>query len=223
EGDWINLTLPAAPTSMPQIGDANTGLYRVVHVTAPGWGSSPGSVWIENPNFEPQNVAECDVVFVSPNSVLPGDTIQISTNLWNINNLGSWTVTDVPGLTVGGSLYEFTVDVSQRTPVAVGAVGALGSTDANLVQDIEAHPSHFVKKIVSIAQNATNPSLADLKFSAPQGSEWITAAAGSIITARDKLAFSGDVANGIDGYQYNTGLIKATNQVEYGDPADSGA
>jgi hypothetical protein len=221
EGDWVNIVAPAAPTSMTQIASGNIGLFRVVRVLKPYFGASPGEIWIENINVTPQNLAEVDITFIAPNSVLPGDTINISTSLWGAANLGQWTVTTVPGLSVGGSLFSFTVSTTTKAITAVGAVGALGTANANLVQCIESKPSHFIKHILGIAQNALSPTtLADIKFDSSAGVGVINASAGTILTVQDKFGFATTVSNGIDGYQYNTGLIKAVNQVEYGDPAD---
>lgn len=222
EGDYINVITAATPSSLPQVASGNTGLYRIIRVLAPYFGASPGAVWIENANFVAQNLAECDIAFIASNSVLPGDVIQISTSLWNVNNLGAWAVTTVPGITLTGSRFTFTVDVTQKTPTAIGStVGALGSTNASLVQCVEGIASHFVKRILGISPNSVSLNIADVKFSTSANSGLINATAGSVISAYDKLGFNGDLSIGIDGYQYNTGLIQEVNRVEYGDPSDS--
>jgi hypothetical protein len=221
EGDWVSISLPATPAGgIPVVASGNIGIFRVIRKLQPYWTVGTGAIWIENPTFVAQNVGECDVVYLAPNSVLPGDTIHISTSLWNAANLGTWTVTTVPGVKVGGSTFTFTVDISQKVPIAVGAVGALGAANANLVQDIEGIPAKFVKKITTICQNSLSQTLADVKFDTTPGSDTMNATAGTLLRALDKLDFSTELAQGIDGYQYNTGLIRAVNKVEYGDPAD---
>lgn len=222
EGDWISLVLPAAPTGgRTQIAAGNAGLYRVVRVVTPGFDATAGTVWIENTGYSEQNNAECDVVFLAPNSVLPGDVINIATTLWGTANMGKWTVTSVGGTPAYNNAFTCVVDVSTKTPVDPGAVGALGTTNANLVQCIEAKPAHLVKKVLSVSQSAASPTtLVDVKFDSTNASSSINPAAGSVITALDKLNFPTSLKQGIDGYQYSTGLIQAVNKVEYGDPAD---
>lgn len=225
EGDWVHITTPVSPIYATPIASGNTGIYRVVRTQAPDFDSGIGTFWIENTNAVAQNQGECDIVFIAPNSILPGDTVSISTSLWGIGNLGSWTVTAVPGINVTapatiGSAYTFTVDISSKIPAAIGVVGTLGAGNAALVQCIEGIPAHFVKKIISISQNPLSQTLADVKFDTPNGYTSFNANAGTVITALNKLAFTTNISNGIDGYQYNTGLIQEVNRVEYGDPSD---
>lgn len=222
EGDYISLVTSATPTGgRTQIAAGNAGLFRVVRVVQPGFDATSGSVWIENSNFTTQNNAETDIVFLAPNSVLPGDVIQISTPLWGSTNLGRWTVLTVGGATAFGNAFTFKVDVSKVAISTSITVGALGSSSANLVQCIEGTPSRLIKKILGIAQNAVSPTtLADVKFDTANVSRLIGVSPASILIVLDKLAFPTTLAKGVDGYQYSTGLIGAVNKVEYGDPSD---
>lgn len=222
EGDWVFMRTPSTPTGgVNQIAAGNAGVFRVVRVVTPGFDATSGTVWIENANYSEQNNAECDAGFFAPNSILPGDIINIATPFWGVSNVGQWTVTSVGGTPVFSNEFTFKVDVSSKTPVDPGAVGVLGTANANLIQCVEGKPAHLVKKILSISQNATAPTTTvDIKFDSTQNASSINPAAGSVMTVLDKLNFSTALKQGIDGYQYNTGLVQAVNRVEYGDSSD---
>ncbi len=302
EGDWVYIASAIEPSSetaveYKQISSANTGTFRVVRVVYPDTvNSSAGAFWIENPNAIEETASECDVHFLLFDSIMPGDTIQINTNLWNSTNKGSWTVestgvlkaTSLVGdmeklgpevtvittadhfFTVGtlltlspgegnfpGGIVEvtatptsnsFTYDIvettnlfntlnqtfttlpfenqfalklstTDKTPVPVGAVGAL-STEYPLVQVIEANPSRVIKEIITIGQNPEDGDFVDVKFNTLFGSTLISEAAGSVLTALDKLDFSNAVSIGTDGYSHNIGLIGEANKIVYGDYQD---
>jgi hypothetical protein len=61
---------------------------------------------------------------------------------------------------------------------------------------------------------------ADIKFSTNYGYQRISEAAGSVVSALDKLNFGTGIAQGIDGYQYSTGLIGEAARTIYGDASD---
>jgi hypothetical protein len=206
----------------------NQGIYRVIRVDA-GNSNMPGrAFWIENPNVL-EETAEMDVAFFTSNSVMPGDQLSISTDFWGADNKGIWTIKTVGQ--VGGSgpqfanQYTMKVSVGTRVPAVVSfpGPGQLGTTNYRLVQIIEGTPSKFIKRIRSISPNQVDGEYVDIKFGSAEGFADINSTAGSVITLLDKLAFSGDMAQGIDGYSHTTGLIAEAHRIIYGDPRDPAA
>jgi hypothetical protein len=224
-GVWVRLTPATSPTSQfPQISSANQGIYRVlraINVTA----GAAGAVVIENDNSIDESV-ECDVALYTLNGAMPGETFVVNTPIWGEANQGTWTIKAVGETTAGAgdqfAHYDrFTVDISSRTPAPQGSGPALTSTTAPLVYLIESQPSTFVLKVDGIAPNQTDGSFSDVRWDITPIYSAIGAAAGSVITALDKLQFPTAFASGADGYRYDTGLIGEANKVIYGDPADT--
>jgi uncharacterized phage protein gp47/JayE len=222
EGDFVRIIPPASPTvGVPEIVSVNTGIFRVVRVQYPTAESPRGSFWIENSNVFEDVPCECDIQFLTSNSCLPGDVLQIGTNLWGNDNKGSWVIKNV-GVSGGipyTDFYTFQVDTTDRvcSPVVSGL--PLG-TQITLVQLLESLPARYIKKIIGIAPNVGDSETMNLKFETGSGFAEISEAAGSIVSALDKLAFSSDISQGIDGYKYSTGLLGEVNRVIYGDAQD---
>lgn len=225
EGDYVRIVTAATPTANAvAISGVNTGIYRVVRVNNSA--VKGRAFWIENPNAVEERV-ECDVSFYTYDSIMPGDTISISTDLWNAGNKGVWTVETVGA--IGGSGPQFVnsaagkhtmkLVVSSRTPIAVSNPGALGS-QSPLVTTAEGKATHRIKRIRAIAPNQADGTFVDIKFDTSLGYAQISSTLGSVISPLDKLAFADDLAQGIDGYRHNTGLIAEANRVAYGDPRD---
>jgi hypothetical protein len=212
EEDWVvidpKLIDPAYPGAPRTMNSLNRGIFRVVRADA-----ALRTFWIENPSAVPE-VATADVVFLSHDSTLPGDSLLVNTAAWGANNLGSWTVKSID-LT---SQSKFALDTSSRIPASAGPTAPLGAS-AGLVRVYEGQPSRLIKKIRGIVR--TGP-LADIQFSTNYGYTRINAANGSTISALDKLGLDSAVPSaGIDGYVHLTGLIAEASKVVYGDEAQT--
>lgn len=96
EGDYVYIFYPPNPTmsSDYQINNVNTGIFRVIRST-PGVDGTEGTFWIENPNATDQQLAECNIWVIQDGSMLPGDELSNSSNLWNSANKGTRTITRV--------------------------------------------------------------------------------------------------------------------------------
>ncbi len=94
------------------------------------------------------------------------------------------------------------------------------ASDYPQVQILEGQPARLIKQIVGMSPNQLDGSHYDVKFRTNAQAERIGAAAGSVLTALDKLAFGTDIVTGVDGYQYSVGLIAEVNKVTYGYPSD---
>lgn len=210
EGDWVRISAPTSPTS-PTMNILNLGIFRVVRTQKTG---SVRAFWVENANSV-EGFFEGDVRFFSFDSLMPGDTISISTDAWGSDNKGQWVVSDAGN----GFTNPNTFKVVGSPKAISGNSTALGSDNAKLIRVLEAKPSRLIKKISAISPNGTE--FADIKFTTPEGYALISEAAGTIITALDKLGFDSDTVVGIDGYAYSTGLIGEANRILYGDLRDS--
>lgn len=210
EGDWAvvdpSLVDPAYPTT-GTMNSLNRGAFRVVR-TEP----STYTFWIENANTV-EEVASADIHFFTFDSVMPNDSLTINTTLWGVDNLGTWKVTSLD-LT---NAFAFRLNTTSRTPIAIGPVGALGSS-AGLVQIHEATPGRLIKKVLSIAPNG---AWSDVKVSTPGGLAGISAAVGTVLSSLDKLALGAELVPGVDGYTHYTGLIAEANRVIYADESQS--
>lgn len=215
EGNWVWVSNANGARTMHGL---NTGAFRVVRTFED---SRVLKFWIENPNAVEQD-ATCDVSMFTSDSMMPGDTFSLSTPIWGADNMGDWKITSVGESTPGvpfGNQFTFKVDITNRIPTAFGGGIALGSA-APLAKCIEGQPARFIKQIHSISPNQTDGTFLDVKFESNAGYEQIGETAGTIISPLDRLAFPTVIAEGIDGYQYNTGLIGEAVRVLYGDQRD---
>ncbi len=225
EGDWVVI---ASNISSGNVVSANQGIYRIVRIDATNY-----VFWIENPNSQAQ-LAVVDLAFLTYDSTMPGDILTVGTNFWDGpggSNQGTWTVNSIDLSVVptgtpanagsGNTGFIYALDVITGVgPFAVGTPpGALGSL-ASLVSMNEGTPSRLYKFIMGVNQSQSNPTLADVKFTTDAGYTKVSATAGTLMTVLDKLAFPTATATGIDGYQHNTGLIAAANNVAYGVESD---
>jgi len=222
EGDWV--VIGKNVTAAMTISSSNTGTFRIVRID-----TTNKIFWIENSKPTTEELASCDLAFLTYDSTMPGDLLIIGTTLWGAGNEGTWTVSSIdlsvnPSLTYpttggGNNRWLYTLDVSTKAPTAQGAVGALGA-NSTLIRIEEGSPSRLYKLIRGVSQNGSNPALADVKFTTDAGYTKVSATAGTLLIVLDKLAFPTTTAVGIDGYQHNTGLIAAANNVAYGRESD---
>lgn len=111
EGDWVRITSPNFPTGgAHQILKANTGIFRVVRVVPSTDGAATFTVWVVNDSGFDDEPGQCDIAFIAYASVLPGDTLQLSTSLWGSDNRGTWTIASV-----GSALSQAAVGGLVRT------------------------------------------------------------------------------------------------------------
>jgi uncharacterized phage protein gp47/JayE len=196
----------------------NLGIFRVVNVSST---TRDITIWIENPNAVAE-IGLADLSFFTADSVMPGDTLHIGTDLWNAANRGTWTVQYVGGTTSGTQFadrYTLKLDTSSKAMTAVTGPVVLGSS-APLVQVVDSEPVSLVKKVISIIPNQTDPTFLDIKLTPGAQLALMSEAAGTVLQPLDRLAFPQDVVVGADGYRKNAGLIAEANKVLYGDTRD---
>jgi hypothetical protein len=213
EGDWVYITGVAG-------NGLNEGTFSVVRTYSD---ADFFAFWVENENAVEEDTAIASVRFLTHDSLLPGDTINIGSSIWGSGNQGLWTVEFVGGTdtaTAFTSQYVFTVNTQDAAPVTQAAVGALG-TSAPLIKAIEGQPGRLLKRIRTIAPNQDDADSVDILFETDDQAHTMSEAAGTILTALDRLDFPVDVATGIDGYGHGTGLVAESNRVLYGDSRDT--
>lgn len=212
EGAWLYITTPS--TGGSPLSAANQGIFRVVRSTAAG-------CWIENDGAVEESQVRCDMKFLTTNSLMPGDIISISTDLWGVENQGNWVVEHVgTGSTLFNNVAVFRVSTDERTPVPVSSPGALGAVEALKVLALQGTPTRLIKRVHAIAPNQDDPELLDVKFDTHGLSTHVTESVGTVLTALDKLDFPTDLGLGADAYRYSVGLIGEASRIVYGDAAD---
>lgn len=224
EGDWIYVRSPTTPTAT-EVDEANLGVYRVVRKDDDTSTNGYGAIYIENDSVVEQTNVQCDILVVGDESLMPGDFVSISTDLWGVDNKGLWEVEHVGN--PAGDLFSdttmFKVKVPTGTTIApiVSPVGALGAELAR-VQVVEAQPRRYVKRVISILSSADNPDVSFVRFdsTSANGDASISNSAGTVLTVLDKLDFPSSVSQGLDGYTYSSGLIGEANRVLYGVESD---
>ena len=211
DGDWLVVQAGATSAVM---SNANIGSFRILKHQD---GTIVKAIWVENPNAIEEE-AHCKVDVLSADSIMAGDIININTDMFGVDNMGTWTVT-AAGVVGGLTDYQFQVSTTLKTPVVYGpgAVTALG-TNWHLFQILDSTPVVTIKKLMGISPNQTDGTLADFKLNDSTMATRISTNYGSVITALDKLNFPIDLAIGVDGYAHSVGLIGEATRVIYGDP-----
>jgi hypothetical protein len=216
-GDMIRISAPATPHSFwtdLQVPTSNQGLFRIVAVAGRRLNpNSGGTIWIEADGIE-EGVFDSVLGAVTYKSLVPGDVVHINTDVWGVENRGSWVVEKVGVASAASndqyvSPNKFKVSIAERTPTPISGVSGLSATNNLLIRYVEGTP------------NQDDGTFMDVRWSPSAGYEFVSSSAGSIITPLDKVDFSTDLASGADGYKYNTGLIGEANRVVYGEPSDT--
>lgn len=205
EGDWVTITGGT-------INVRNQGTFRVVRVD-----NTTPVFWVENDNSLDE-IATANLSFRTYDSIMPGDTLHLNDSIAGASNVGVWTVLSIDAT----DRKRITVDIASRVPVTFTGPVTVGAS-APLTQVYETAATHLIKKIRSISPNTLDGTLVDVKLETDLGYRQVSNVAGTLVQSLDKLDFATDLFSGIDGYRYNTGLIREVNRVAYGDPADAAA
>lgn len=224
EGDYLQVTAAGTPTSFRQAATNNLGLFRVVRVAAGEVFGAGGTVWIENA-LGVEETSEMTVRGIAFDSVLPGDTLQVSHDLWGHANRGTWTVEAV-GVAVGTSTPQFAntvtlkVSTADRTPAVVTSPAPALGLSSSLTVLAEGVPGHMVRRVVNVVMDPADGALSLVRLDTNAYSRILGAPQGTVLHTLDKLGFSTSRAKGTDGYAASVGLVGAVNRVIVGDPTD---
>lgn len=194
-----------------QIAEANQGIFRVVRTFG------EDTFWVESDNMleEICVLGHADSLkFYTYDSVMPGDTLVISTAAFGAQNIGRFVVRDEldnPGYSFPTSDRIFT-DTIPNPPVANVLLGG----EANQVTIEEKDPLRMWKRVHAVGPGPG--ALAAILTDSPDLMSRAGSAVGTAITLRGKLDFDEDLNFGVDAYKYYQGLIKELTRVIYGDP-----
>lgn len=212
EGDLVRITSSSVTSPLATVIDGvNTGVYSIVRTD---FTSDESCFWIQNPEAIESDAVIADIAFFTPDSLMVGDTLNISTNA--LNNKGVYTVISVGS--TGGPDYADRYRFKLGGDVAdLGSPVVLGN-DANLIQ-VHGPVSTWTKRIAQVIPSPDDSTRAIIYCDSNVGYQQI--GTGAQITAQDKLGFDTSIHVGTDAYRYNTGLIAEANKVLYGDPRDT--
>lgn len=211
--NWSTFTAGDFVTFSNQVGDDasanNLGTF-VIHALD----NTNHVFFVENANATDEQ-AQLSVSVVTRDSIVPGDTLVVSTPNWGVGNQRSFTVASV-NYVWGGSTVSFTTG---EAPVASGAVAG-PQTGVQLRSGIL---HSFTKTINSIVPRSDDPSYSVITFvedSSQTNAAAIGEAYGSQLRALNKLEFEVGTAIGNDGYSHSVGLIGEADKVMYGYETD---
>jgi hypothetical protein len=183
---------------------SNQGTYRVIRVFN-------DSFWIQNPDFieEEQVLTSSSLTFYEYEATIPGDSLVISGTAFGVNNAGTYPVVSIT------SPSEIVVTGVLTSVVSLNLTGLLSSFYID-----EGVPYSGYKQAYLVAAQPGTTNLNEILFTTYLQYEKINQAAGVEVTALNKLGYSTQISEGLDGYKYNTGLIQEANRIIYGDPTD---
>ena len=186
--------------------------------------------------YRPQDYID----FYSYDSILPGDTVNLSLPLSTGagNWTGQWTVTGfVPPQLIsvtggssitGTSTYNVVAITPSNTtttpPVLPGVTippypASIPVPNATYIQANSPSPLTLYKRILNIAPNPNNlTTLTDVVLDTSNLWDRVSINAGFEMTSLDKINFTTAFTQGLDAYKIATGLIASANQVVYGVP-----
>jgi hypothetical protein len=195
-----------------EFNQSNEGIFQIVRIF------EDDSLWIKFDNaVEGMHYLGNSNNFkiYSYDSVMPGDTLVITTDILGSSNVGRYTVVDESY----GSGYLFpTSSRIYTTPITSTAIATLGG-EFSQINIEEKTPLTLWKRIFTVGP-ITN-SLAAVLVDSPNLVNRTGESLGSYIIGQGKVKFDNDINFGVDAYKYYGGLIKELNKVIYGDPFDS--
>lgn len=202
EGDWAYIVSSVANA-------ANTGYKQVVRVD-----TTTNTFWVEGTGVEEVITFDAAdyVKFITYDSVIPGDTFIINTNIFGADNIGEFVVSDISESGASTTATEFFVE-GELTAVSATTLGS----NYIFVQAKEENPLRLIKKIRTININDLDNDNVDVVFTTSAYASKMSEARGAIMRPLDKLDFGTSIYTGLDGYSFNTGLLAEVNKVAYGD------
>lgn len=150
------------------------------------------------------------IQFFEYNASVPGDSVGITNNAFNANNLGSWDIIEV---------------INRDTAVVKGSLTTVSNISLNgLISSFyveEGVPYYGYKQVQYIIPEQGSTVNSTVVFNTNAQSDQINQSAGVQLSSLNKMNFNTLIKNGFDAYAYNTGLIQVCNQIVYGDPTDN--
>jgi uncharacterized phage protein gp47/JayE len=193
-----------------EFNKGNLGTFQVVRVFG-------NAFWIKNDNGVEEIAQVGDVNninFYSYDSVMPGDVLNIATNILSPQNYGRYTVLG-PADNNTPFPTPSRIYISPTFNQSISA--ALGGEYLNVNVE-EKDPITLYKKVFAVGP--TNASQATVLFNTPELMDKVSASLGATLSVSGKLGFNQSLNFGIDSYIYYQGLVKELNRIIYGDSSD---
>lgn len=204
EGDWVKVS--------GAFNSNNSGVFQVVR-TFEG-----NTFWIVVGNMVEEHVtvsSQNDLSFYSYDSVMPGDTLMIGSDILGFDNIGRYKVLDEDVSL--GSQFPSETKIYTEKPVSASSYVLLG--DYFLTVNVEEmEPINIYKKIYKIGPSVLG--YASVIFDTPNLVDKLSDSLGCYIEMQGKLGFNTQTNFGLDAYKYYTGLMKELNNVIYGNPSN---
>jgi hypothetical protein len=206
EGNWVRI-------AAGNLSSANAGFFRVVRAFQ-SVADDIHAFWVENEDAIEESATAAAVHFLTFDSLIPGDKLSIGTNVLGADNRGDWNIVTAD---YDGSVYSCTIARSSGIAPTQATSVSVSASEAAKIQFSTGTPGKLYKRVYSIFPSSVT-GYSDLFVSGIAYYSQISEAAGSVVRAEDKLGFDTELHTGIDGYNYNTGLIQEASRVVYGDP-----
>lgn len=195
----VNVSMPPAFTfTITQLGQ--TAFLTVINPSAvPQSGISSVTFSIDRPQIQ----------FFPYEVTVPGDKLVVNGNVLGSGNAGTYKIVKI---------------LSQNTVIVSGVISQqfnnnLASNAISLsVQEGTAYTGY--KQVLYVSAQPGTSNFNNIVFNTSAQYQKIDLSAGVAMTSLGKLNFPTSVRDGIDSYNYDTGLIGEANRVIYGDPRD---
>lgn len=214
----VALSTPSLPPDqapleweVQEFNSANQGIFQIVRTFG------DNTFWVESSVLVEEYLTLGNVnnlKFYSYDSVMPGDTLVITTNVLGSVNVGRYVVSDetdiIPFPTATTVYLTSTVPNPPGSPVLLG-------DSYKQVNFEEKNPISLWKRIMSIGPES---NVLAITVDSPELIDRVSSSLGSYIVGSGKMGFSESVQFGVDGYKYYTGIPKELNKIIYGDASD---
>lgn len=220
-GDWVKKpedldTLYRQVVSF-NTGDAETATEITLGATYQGTSSSGFGIAFNQETDVGAGqdlLSSSDIIILEGDSVRTQDTLFISEtaneNWFNVSNTGTYTLTSV-GQNPSDDRPYFRV----TNNVAVDQSNVLfGVPNSQMViTENDSTPFSSVKVIDNIAVDELNPNRRIMYLTPADRSYKFTQTNKTTVKALGKLDYSADIAQGVDGYSYYTGLLRRVQRI----------
>lgn len=194
---------------------ANVGTYQVVRTFG------EDTFWVKNDSGVEEIVSmgsNDDIAVYSYDSVIPGDVLVISADIFGDKNQARYKVlgpnSNKPFPT-DKRIYIAPINSATTITTSIGKKLSEKYIGVNIE---EQSPIQLFKRIFAIGP--ASESYASILTDSPELIDRISSSLGAGIVASGKIGFNEDINFGIDAYKNYIGLIKELNKIIYGDSVD---
>lgn len=201
EGDWVKI--------QGNFNPANQGIYPVIKMF------ETNTFYLYNPNFIEEEITlsgNTDLIFYSYDSVLPGDTFKIASNILGNSNIGSYIVASTPFPTSN----SFNIIGAFPAPIIATTLGLQFFTIG-----IQSSRVFFTwRQIKNFSPDPSNANAYTIILDTDTMGTYVSPEAGGSIQTVSKFDFPTTLQSGQDSYKYYGGLIHAVGKVIRGEAED---